>query len=414
MGTLYSSKGRKSIHSDVIMIPPRQKPAISTWFGQLNYLQKVIVFAILLGIIFAGGLLFLESREERFTSLYLRPDSYTNYPQGNITSFTYGIRSFERERMSYDFRILIGNQTVNSTRQELDPGEVVEKNMTLDLTGVTLPTQLRLLLVSGHDSYEVHYWLKETPPVAAFIAEPIQGKEPLSVNFTDLSTKSPSNWTWKFGDETTSYLRNPSHTYSGGTYTVTLIVANSGGSSEEVRDNYINVIPLKPPAAAFLADITTGAEPLLVNFTDQSTNSPTAWRWEFGDGTLSALQNPSHSFSAGNYTVNLTVSNSDGIDTETREHFISVFQRNPPIAAFSADITAGTEPLTVQFTDESENRPQTWTWNFGDGATSRLRNPTHTYTNGVYAVTLTVTNEDGADKATRENYIVVAPRIQTE
>jgi chitodextrinase len=69
-----------------------------------------------------------------------------------------------------------------------------------------------------------------------------------------------------------------------------------------------------------------------------------------------------------------------------------------PFADFTTNVTGGTIPLAVQFTDTSEGEPETWEWNFGDGSTSTEQNPVHTYTKpGTYTITLTVTNAAGSD-----------------
>ncbi|GAB6286461.1 MAG: hypothetical protein STSR0009_26620 [Methanoregula sp.] len=79
-------------------------------------------------------------------------------------------------------------------------------------------------------------------PVANFTAIPISGTAPLTVQFNDLSTNSPTTWNWSFGDGSSSTLQNPSHTYtSAGTFNVTLNATNSAGSNTFVRTNYITV-----------------------------------------------------------------------------------------------------------------------------------------------------------------------------
>ena len=79
------------------------------------------------------------------------------------------------------------------------------------------------------------------------------------------------------------------------------------------------------PEAMFSCNTTTGNAPFSVNFYDQSTNSPSLWFWEFGDGNTSNLQNPNHTYySSGAYTVKLTASNDDGSDSETKSNFIIV------------------------------------------------------------------------------------------
>ena len=77
--------------------------------------------------------------------------------------------------------------------------------------------------------------------------------------------------------------------------------------------------------AEFTASTTSGNAPLSVNFTDQSTGSPTTWYWNFGDGSTSTLQNPSHTYSSGGiYSVSLTVGNGSSSDTETKLNYITV------------------------------------------------------------------------------------------
>lgn len=79
------------------------------------------------------------------------------------------------------------------------------------------------------------------------------------------------------------------------------------------------------PLANFEADALTGRAPLTVNFTDQSTESITSWQWDFGDGTISTEQNPSHTYTdPGTYTVSLTATGPGGSDTETKTDYIEV------------------------------------------------------------------------------------------
>jgi len=163
------------------------------------------------------------------------------------------------------------------------------------------------------------------PPVADFSGTPTNGQEPLTVAFTDLSTNSPTAWSWTFGDSTTSTVRNPSHTYTNaGSYTVSLKATNAGGNNTKTKTGYINVTT-QPPVANFSATPTNGPAPLAVQFTDTSTNVPTSWAWTFGDGNSSTAQSPSHTYTAaGDYTVSLTATNSGGNNTKTITNYIAV------------------------------------------------------------------------------------------
>jgi uncharacterized protein (TIGR02145 family) len=251
-------------------------------------------------------------------------------------------------------------------------------------------------------------------PVAAFTSSPRTITAGQSVQFTDQSTNNPTSWSWSFGDGGTSTLQNPSHTYStAGTYTVTLTATNSAGSDGETKTGYITINPsVIAPVAAFTGSPRTITAGQNVQFTDQSTNNPTSWSWSFGDGGTSTTRNPSHVYNtAGTFTVTLTATNSAGSDGETKTGYITV---NPsviaPVAAFTGSPRTITAGQNVQFTDQSTNNPTSWSWSFGDGATSTSRNPSHTYsTAGVYTIRLTATNSAGSDEEIKNDYITVNP-----
>ena len=79
-----------------------------------------------------------------------------------------------------------------------------------------------------------------------------------------------------------------------------------------------------------------------------------------------------------------------------------------PVAGFTSDVSSGEAPLVVSFTDQSTNNPTTWYWEFGDGATSEVQNPVHTYTaTGFYSVMLIVVNDYGSDTIIKSNVINV-------
>lgn len=180
-----------------------------------------------------------------------------------------------------------------------------------------------------------------------------------------------------------------------------------GSSSADIDS--IRAIGFNTPVVQFTGSPASGTAPLTVYFTDQSTNSPTSWSWNFGDGGTSTAQHPSHTYtSSGTYTVRLTASNAEGTgDPSTKTNYISV-SAPLPNAQFTASPTTGTAPLTVYFTDQSTNSPTSWSWNFGDGETSTAQSPSHIYTSsGTYTVSLTVANAAGSDAETKQNHISV-------
>ncbi len=165
-------------------------------------------------------------------------------------------------------------------------------------------------------------------------------------------------------------------------------------------------VPPSPPVANFSSSVTSGSTPLDVQFTDLSENAE-EWNWNFGDGATSDQQNPTHTYSAaGNYTITLTVSNSAGSDTVTKQDYIVASIESPDA------IIWGVAPLSLQFTDQSVNATS-WYWTFGDGTNSTEQNPTHTYTKaGQYGVSVKVTNSAGANTAKYTGYINVVNSLE--
>jgi PKD repeat protein len=150
-------------------------------------------------------------------------------------------------------------------------------------------------------------------------------------------------------------------------------------------------------AADFSAAPTSGFAPLTVAFADTSGGGEVdTWLWSFGDGVTSALQSPNHTYTAaGAYTVALAIGGPGGTDALTRTNYITVYE--PVQANFTASPRTGEAPLIVQFTDMSGGPVATWEWSFGDGGTSTLQYPTHTYVvTGVYTVSLTVRAAGGS------------------
>jgi PKD repeat protein len=149
---------------------------------------------------------------------------------------------------------------------------------------------------------------------------------------------SPTSWKWDFGDGATTIEKNPVHTYTSlGTFTVTLTVSNVNGQDTATKTGFIETT--LSPVAEFKADRQVGKAPFIVQFTDLSKGNPTAWTWEFGDGTGSSDQNPRHIYlNEGAYNVRLTVTNQYGSD--------SVFKTGAPAQVTQAPVQ--TAPVTTQ------------------------------------------------------------------
>ena len=152
-------------------------------------------------------------------------------------------------------------------------------------------------------------------PKADFVADKTRGASPMTVTFTDKSLNAPTSWKWDFGDGSTATEQNPTHGYTSlGVYSVTLTATNKDGSDSTTKVNYI--VTTLGPIAEFKADRQVGKAPFIVEFTDLSSNNPTSWSWDFGDGTTSSEQNPRHIYMReGTYDVSLTATNQYGSNT---------------------------------------------------------------------------------------------------
>ncbi|MBS1509873.1 MAG: PKD domain-containing protein [Bacteroidetes bacterium] len=171
--------------------------------------------------------------------------------------------------------------------------------------------------------------------------------------------------------------------------------------------------------ANFTATPLAGCAPMVVSFTDQSTGSPTQWKWDLGNGTISFLQNPSVTyFNPGQYTIKLVVHDANGdSNTLIKTQYITIY--GAPSVAFTGAPLTGCFPLPVNFTDQSVPNSGTinsWLWDFGDGNSSAIQNPSHTYTgSGNFNVTLRITNSNGCTKTlSKSQYVKISSGVHAD
>lgn len=178
-------------------------------------------------------------------------------------------------------------------------------------------------------------------------------------------------------------------------------------------------VPYKAPVTSFSASPLTGSAPLNVAFTNTTTGTVTSWTWDFGDGTTSTAQNPSHIYSAaGSYVPSLTAVGPGGTTKVFASSAIKVTTGSTtviaPVAKFTASPLSGTAPLTVNFTNTTTGTASTWTWDFGDGTSSTAQSPSHTYSSaGTYYPTLTAGNSAGSSTFTATSPIQVSGTTTT-
>jgi len=255
--------------------------------------------------------------------------------------------------------------------------------------------------------------------VANFSASPTAGCATLIVNFTDLSTGSPTSWSWDFGNGAPiSTSQFPSTFYTlPGVYTVILTASNGSSTDTETKTNYIVVY--NKPVGGFTMSADTACAGQNVTFTDATVISPGGapigtWAWNFGDGNNTTVTVPTvtHAYTTpGTYPVSLIVTDTNGCSGSVIVQNIVVV--TAPVLFFSAAPTFACTPiLTVTFTNTSTTTgTTTYTWNFGDGATSTVSNTNpavHTYTaSGTFNVTLIVNQSGCVDSLVIPNYIII-------
>jgi PKD repeat protein len=231
-------------------------------------------------------------------------------------------------------------------------------------------------------------------PNAEFTANPPSQVFPnATVNFTDMTNAGTWSYLWRFGDNTTSTLQNPPHTYAVPNiagYNVWLRVTN--GMCSDSINHLVYVLPTAPIAS--FDSIPGACAPYTVTFNNTSQYTTGAYyTWEFGDGSISHAENPTYTYLTGDiYRVKLTVTTDGGSDY--MEKLLYVY--DTPRAYFEV------APTKV-FVDDEKVRcfnlstgADYFIWEFGDGDTAMIRDPFHKYmAEGLYDITLHAYSNNG-------------------
>lgn len=340
----------------------------------------------------------VEVREPPTANFTVLPDSACGPLNANFNNLSTGIGA-----LVYNWTF--GNGQTSAAQ---NPGVVVYQAGVIADTNyyITLDVTNFCGTVSKTDSVKVM-----PSPTAIFGPLFDQGCSPYTADFANNSVGLPDTYDWDFGNGTTATFSDSlfSRVFVTGTddttYTIRLIVTNECGA--DTAFHTIHILPTSVNSF-FNTNITQGCAPLTVDFTSISAGAE-QFAWDFGDGNFSTQPVVSNTFTqAGTYTVRLIVNDDCSRDTS----FATITVHPQPNVDFSFTPNTACAGLPFNFTNLSTG-VSGLSWDFGDGQTSNLTNPTHIFQNsGVFPVTLIGTSTQFGCVATitQNVTVITSPR----
>lgn len=279
----------------------------------------------------------------------------------------------------------------------------------------TEPGEFAVKLIVTRTSDGAMDWIEkfvtiEAPLTADFAWNPLVPTPGETVHFYETALGNPEWWQWEMPDGT--IVDGPEANWvfpEPGEYQVTLTVGKAART--EITDSVTKNVTIDPEDLVadfeWVPEVPEAGDP--VQFLDQTKGGPDVWVWHFGDGATSSAPSPTHVFQEpGVFDVELTVQRTADGSSSTRTHTVTV--EGPDLVAdFAWAPNAPQVGQPIQFSDRSTGEPDSWTWSFGDGATSTQENPEHAYADpGTYPVTLTVArrNDPSSGASLTQNVVV--------
>jgi len=236
---------------------------------------------------------------------------------------------------------------------------------------------------------------------------------PATITFTNLSTGPIKSVSWDFDNGSSSLFDSPSAIFDKpGNYDIELTAYDANGVGTSITKQ---IVIYENPKARFTADVTSICEREIVNFTNTSIPGETGIAthlWDFGDGSVSPLQSTDHLYTtASSYTVKLLVTDSFGCTADTIVSNLVTVKPKPLVQFNFPETRVCAAPISVVFNNQTTNTSTSFLWDFGDGNTSTIYNPVHSYTsNGMYSVKLLATHAQGCkDSFTISSKVEIAP-----
>ncbi|MDX8412416.1 MAG: PKD domain-containing protein [Mariprofundaceae bacterium] len=298
-------------------------------------------------------------------------------------------------------------------------GDGITRTVTYDATSVT---------VSGLQHSKLYLGVNHAPVADAGADQNIYLTQVASLNgagSSDVDASDTLTYAWTIESAPAGSLATLSAPTAlatslapdlAGQYAISLVV-NDGLVSSAEDTVLVNATANLPPVALATGTPLTGIAPLTVSFdagaSTDPENDPLTYAWNFGNAAsgadnTSTVVNPSHTYTAvGAYTAVVTVSDDFGNTDQASVVITATAPDMPPTAAPTATPTSGGAPLHAQFAANASSDVLTYAWHFGDGSTSSVANPLHTYIDaGTYTATLTVS--DGVNPPVSVSVVVSA------
>lgn len=340
-----------------------------------------------------------------------------------VSNFTTVDTCYNLPASFYDLSILAGNHTIVAWNWDFGviPAQTSNQQNPFFQYSSDGPYNVTLIVTSDFgcsDTITLPIYRYPLPQPDFSVNEVCEYQQAI---FNDLSViNAPSSivqWNWNFGDNSLDNNQNTQHLYGNcGNYNVTLtITSDMGCTNSIIKSLFIHA----QPVADFIADTVCINTPP-TQFTDLSTvdcgDVVNAWNWNFNPG-ISTIQNPTHTFNSDGYhNVQLiAISNFGCSDTVIKP--IRIYEK--PIADFSASILQQCSQLCTPFSDLSTSATSSiisWQWNFNNGTTSTVQNPSSCFENTsptnirTYDIKLIVQNSNGCyDTIIKNSYLTVWP-----
>jgi len=347
------------------------------------------------------GILPTTERSWDFTSFEIVDEPASSYGTLVINSIPSGASIYiDGQYAGYTPRTLFVTQGFHQITVT-KPGHLGWQAATLIIGGITRTINVTLVpLFPTNASPTADFTYSPTnPPVGAWVQFDASGSSDSDGTIT--------SYAWSFGDGSTDSGVARWHRFNNpGTYIVTLTVTDDDGAIDTMTQAVQVGSSNQAPVAAFSATPTNPMVNAWVQFdataSADSDGSIVSYSWNFGDGSTDIGSLVWHRFSAaGTYVVTLTITDDDGA-TDSTSHAIQVGPTNqPPVAAFTFTPANPLVNAWVQFDASASSDPDgsivNYAWNFGDGSTDIGSVVWHRFSgDGIYVVTLTVTDDDGA------------------